>query len=661
MNIIICIALLQAPVAADLPIQQVPIGERRIPMVTSSNTQPHPLFVIEQLLRSGDVVRASDLLLAVTRQLDGRLMAPPGGWLAPRRWGRLGAPEEILARWLHQLRQAPDCDLSLLALPTPTPPAFQPLPDAHRALDHAIERNELPRAWQMMQTLLARGDPILDSSAARAVVRALPTIVAPSPLVHPERPRTQRLRLALRIPLDPNGEVAPPQQNAHDVGSHTHRRLPQYVPSFPLVDEGAARQAIVVTGTRLHSIALDAEARSLWTYPFHASTDAVKPSLVHLPVWPLAVDGMLVVPGRTNATATPKPSLRGGRWPVCWLRWRALVHSALPQPPRAPQPTTGGLQRVFDDAALRGTIVAPPVVHGEQVFLLVATGWTECSLELVCASKLDGQVSWRRPLGSQQHHWHSSRDLRTLLPVAQLLLFGGDVIVSTGRGWLARVSAADGRYRGVLFYESWGYAGLPFKPLLSVGNTELRTLPQPEVRPPSPIWVSGTRLFLLPDDSQHVLAIDLARWQVAWAHGPVSRFSTLFPATDDTLVLVDGQSKVGSNLVTTRFLDATTGRVVHENPWQLPAPASAEAPLFAGPPLLVGRTLVAPTPSGLASVTLEALRSDAPTITSLTEWPVGSTGGAITPLPNGRWLTITPGTSPQDPPAIELYVEEKRE
>ncbi|MEM7166833.1 MAG: hypothetical protein AAF581_15325 [Planctomycetota bacterium] len=646
----------------ELPTQNLAIGDRQLPVIATTPSEPHPLTEIEQHLRAGRYVQGAELLRDFVPSCGGRLLAPPGNWLAPRRWGRLGAPDEVLREWFDTLRTDPAIELPLFVIPENlaqtrndvAPILWHPglRSELRRERDLALESNDIGAAWRLTRSLQPeRTQPSpVEATLLAAITQALPT----SPLVHAFQPLPQSLELALRIPLSTTSEVATPQSNAHGAPPGRHRKPPQYVPTYPLIVDDTA---VIVTGMRARGIAIGTEPRVAWDQQLATMTEGLQPALVHVPIAPQALAEFLLIPARTTATATPRPSPRAARWPRSWLQWRALLR----QPPRPPVATAGPLQQLFDAATRHGTVVAQPLQTRGRVYLLVAAGWQQCTLHLLCGDAGTGRLLWTRKLGATQHQWHSSRDLRTLLPTGQLLRYGDDIIVSTGRGFLSRVDATTGSYRGVILYESWGYAGLPFTQQLSVGNVELRTLPRPAVRPPSPILLdtaTGTPLLtLLPDDSQHVLAIDLAAWNVHWAHGPVQRFATLFPAGAREVLILDGDASAGARHAPARFVDRSSGRVVHESGLALPASPQENAALLNGPPLLVGATVVVSTPTGIGHVPLAALRRDAAPAITLCSWPRGSRGGCLAPLPNGQWLAITAGTTDEEPAAIEIYQE----
>ncbi|MGE3163607.1 MAG: hypothetical protein AB7O52_01735 [Planctomycetota bacterium] len=660
----------------------------RIPCVFAPAHLGHPLRLVEDLLATDDVTGVRLALERTLRGLDGRLLPPldePELW---RPWARVPAPSEVLRSWQRALPTGKRVEIALANVgpPTSTSSETDPVlwhaaaqPAARAQFDRAIEAAQWGRALRLLEAIPRDAvSPALETQVlthARAATRVDRLAQLATDRADAQLPKV--LNLQLSVPLDPERELRPTSDHPEGVRGRIGYRPAPAATVLPLVGGG---ELIFVVGPRALAIATDAPARILWDRA-RLQEGASAPGLTHAPASPVPIPGGFMAPERGVAPENPlliPPSHRGlGQW----TSWRAYRY----EPGRPATPTRDASARFLDDVRTAGSICAPPWVDGEIVAVLTARGWDQLEIKLHAGSARSGSLLWTRSLGVVERPWLAANDLRSLVPVGHLERIGDDLVATPGVGWIARVDARTGEYRGVLLYERLDPESEPSQPVHTIDRTRFRELPAPSSRPGGQRqWVSSVAerplYVVLPADGSHVLAIDLVRWQVSWAHGPVGPETQLLAERDGRCVLVDPRVAIGESHLGARWIDGATGRLDAELRLDLESPhrptsesaavraadpksgadLAANAPILSGLPTATAHQLWVPCRQQLLAWNWEHLEAhgDGGSVRPdhAVDWPPGSVGGTAMPLTGGGIVCFSRGFAREGTsPVIEVF------
>ncbi|MFQ5655299.1 MAG: hypothetical protein ACE5GW_11290 [Planctomycetota bacterium] len=664
------------------------LGPVRLPFYLPTWAEKDPLSTVGARLGADDRVGAADLLARLLAAREGRLLLPPGGVPRRGRVVRIGPPGEIFREWLatsaawgNWLPMAPEDapDVSL-PLDSTSPLLWHPeaLERARRRLEEALEAGRFPEAWLLLTRRGLReglAPPLrrwleesrLGRSPSGPWRSGFPGQEASSPS-RPAEPRSLRLLYRISLPFRPTPLDPGSRHLAKRIGT---RRTPLGA-IYPLVGPDSL---LLATGAEVFELSTHPPFLRCWEIRGdEVGASGSHPELLVVPVRPAASGETLAISFRTprkehrstmNVLFDPPPLKDSG--------WSRIVLLGGAAPREEPLPLRWQMELWREGY----TSLGPPRIDGDRIIIAAARGWREVELVLFAFAMGDGSLIWRRHLGTVPRHWHSNSDLRGVVPEATIVTHGGDLIVVHGAGWLARVAADSGEYRGAIIYSRYSLDRLPHPSAPTLAGDRFRVLPAPRPRYSGPPLVlpaapeGRAALIVLPPDARELLAVDLERWQILWTH-PVKPQTRLLGAHAGRLLLLDAGIPAGKKTLDLRSIDATTGRVL-EDGWQTlevagepqePAPArrgdrgsrgsprgsgvggeppqdTRLAPLLTGVPRLVGDALWVPGTGGLEIWTLPRRGGGPPD--RVLPWPRTSRGGTPIPLGEGRIALLRRG------------------
>ncbi|MFN0059248.1 MAG: hypothetical protein ACKVX7_12380 [Planctomycetota bacterium] len=669
------------------PIRSQPLRGLELPFYDPAWGEGRPLELLAQALADDDDVRALDMLTRIIAELDGALMVPPPPPDARqldvdcRDTLRVPPSHEVLAAWVARLSPIARERLATLSrrLPADAKPvragsACLWLPElraeAIERLELAIENADTEAAW-----LIASALHPIDDAALGFIARPQTTVATayspwtntfPRPDALSDAPRSlltaRSLRLETKIPVplatyaadesifssqsdDPNKRRD--RGFVHKLDALSRETPPNAI--YPLL---GTNEVLFAAGSEVFAIDTESDYKRLWTV-FAGAQGRPKPSedLIYTPSTPIASSGYQVLLFRTER---PEDNLRGCLYaevvsaPSSDLSI-GFNHAYIFRSTTGRQPPT--LVAYVKSLPPDSTICAPPLIANERLYLLAVRGLVHQELTLYCLRLTDGGIEWQRRLVNIKREWLASEDAHTLVPEARLAAVLGDIIVITGVGWVARVGADVGDYRGGLVYSRHDERDLPHVES-GVNRYKLRKLPRPRLRYPGPDLVLSrdkrSPLFVfLASDARDLIAMDLERFTVEWAHAAEPQCQLLGQVGDellllDTTIAADGKEVRLRSVYTNGLLAADPQQIILDSPeLNYTAGNRARAPVLMGVPKLIGRELWIPTVRGLE---IRALGFDAPTSApNILPWPTTADGGTPYLLPNGKLLTITRG------------------
>lgn len=659
-----------------LPAATLERGNLHLAGVGTSITHPHPLEALSELLAAGRLSQAQQALDGLLVGLDGRLLLPRAGLESTGPWARAPSAAVQLAEWARTESLRTTRFEARVSSDAPNlPPSLHPVlwhpaqrDEAQAIFWRHVEAGRLSEAHRLQMTRTDLQVP----SAVTAWLRGALIADLPRPdIPHPDLPSTWHV--VARFALGPAAPLRVPEEL--DVPA------PNPGPALVSALRTGGGRALLSLGDglwQLDGTPADGTPEDRASHPPEASqaprlhrilepSDPPRTGPRHQVLAPVAVADWILVPARGMRPEAPYEftgvDQRGGGW-VDWRLWRRGIDGML-------QPRRTGAQRFLDTCQQRGSIIAPPCIDQQldQIAVLVVEGFEVLRVSLHAASLSRGEPRWSRPIGEFACPWHSARDLRTLLPTGALVRAGTRYLAAPGLGWIAEVEVFDGALGGLIFYDTVDPSEQPSESLFSLGATRFRTLPAPRPEPyPSPRGVRGAEgrplLVLRPADSTHLLAVDLERGRLAWAHGPLPAGATLVPEAGELLVFEEQ-----GNEWQLRWLEPETGRVACE----LSYPGSPPA---WGPPLRTASGLAIPTERGVFIGTLPGSvhgasgtraagtaipEGCAPIPLSCLPWPARVTGGTLAGLSHERWLVLERGNPALDLPVAAVVLAPGRE
>ncbi len=668
------LALLAPPATADAPAQhrrEISLGDVRIPFYLPAWAGEHPLDPIEALMESGRPEEAADMLERMEEELAGNLL-PPQGQLGRGAETRAGSSDEVLARWARG-RAARGVPLPRFSMRSAEPlGGASPLlwhPDggalAQSRLELALERGDLDLALRLVW---CANRPSLPPELRRLVEIHAARGLEPAPPVEngtawrstrqPPSPEGFALPRELRrvfAPLDLGQTPAPcdPADLPESLGERSPRRMP-LPPLHALVNDAALWLPTGSAGLRIRHRGTAELEQVLVLAPSRF------PQMRQVAGIPIAAGEWILASARTGeperaSTIDYTPIDQVSEPRLVFQRPILIRSDGSSAESVASVPGLGEIDAAWN-------LAGAPLFHEGVAYLPLCRGWHEVEMAIAALDLYEGALDWQRRLGVASIHWHSKHDLEALLPALELLAFGGDLVIVTPLGFLARLDRRTGENRGVLSYprrEPAPATGAEIR----VGGSRYRTRPAPRIRAPGPVVYlprgasAPPLLVLLPPDSRALLGLDLEAWSLAWRH-ELSALTQLLGESAGEILLLDAEIPRGGREVELRRIDPATGRLL-STPERLllgspPArPPIGEAPesspLLTGVPRLAGREVWVP-----ARTALEVFRLDRGALPKqpraggrppdlVLPWPEGCTGGTPIPLPGGRLALIGRG------------------
>lgn len=664
--------------------QTLAVGAAQVPCLGPGIAGRHPLAQIRDQIVAGDLENAVAELETFLSSLDGWLLLPPSGATTTSGWQSVLPVTRVLRDWLDSLpegaaalpldRLVPSRSAQKRASLTklsPTDPVYwhpEALPWAQERFERALEAHHLEEALRLLsspQTVACAPElrGFLRSQLVPSGPAAAHSAAAPHQLGDYVLPEQLQLRYQIAIDV---GHVKPTPQHPEGLRGRVRTRVGPTSLITPLV---TPETAVFVAGPKALGVSLAPSPRLQWELEVHPK-GAAGAALLHRTTSPTTVGSWLALPSRTASGQDPGRIGASHRDSVGWETWRLFET----KPGLPPQPLAHPAAEFLARHSAHETVIAPPLLVRDQIFLLTVRGWNELRIQLHAGNVLSGNTLWSRRLGSVDRPWHSVNDLRTLLPSGQLLSFAGEIIAVPGTGWVSRIDAVSGTHVAAFFYPTLTWEELPYQPVLTVDRTRFRELPVPRVRL-CHSWIASSdaanafggaaHLIALPSDSESVFSLNLENWRLSWAHGPVGRGASMLGAIDGELLLVDPEVPCGSQQLTVRRLDETTGRVLAHHDLEIVAPEDQpratqeqdrDAPLIVGLPTVTQSALWVPTAWGIQSWNWDSLGGGVNAPNTFLVWPAGSQGGTLVPLPDGRILTVSSGFVGQGTPAmIEVF------
>lgn len=179
-----------------------------------------------------------------------------------------------------------------------------------------------------------------------------------------------------------------------------------------------------------------------------------------------------------------------------------------------------------------------PVVADDRVYVAAARSHPEDELVVVCFDGSTGQIVWRRRVAAMLH---SIPEQFNLLGHRLLTLGDGRLFLETGSGAIASLDTETGRILWVTTYESQNQDETPFQ----FSDTLRHGL--------TPCVYSEGLVYVAPDDSDRVMALEAASGQIVWSRPLSDRILHVLGVQQGKLILS------GRNLWA---LNASTGEFV---------------------------------------------------------------------------------------------------
>jgi hypothetical protein len=620
--------------------EEAGIPATRIPVARPPWIDGDPLEVVRGLLADGDGSEARTVLL---RFLDerGPLLVPPGEHRTGAR--EISPPWQILRGWFLSLSDEQRSRLRFPAglvkrtLEAAPIDAASPLiwldgleELALRRLQDAIESGDRGTA-----RLLLRRESLGDElhEQLREWVLAPPR---EEPIDLPLLPEGRlSLEAVYPLDLDPN-----PNDRTGTIATPTHRRVP-LADLTPAVQDSLA--LLPARGGPL-AVSLRAPHGVLWRVPASHPTPEGGAEPLRDTSWTARVgEDCLLLPTRTPRTEYRTTS----EWIYEEHEWSDRGWTA---PTIVTRESGGGpTLRPAPDWALEGfTIGGVPHVSSSQVLWLATRGFIEVETWVLALDPRDGRELWRTQLAVRTLPWHASSDLSDLLPAGSLLRHRDEVFAIARGGLVARLGLAEGDLRGIHLVPR--HLRTPQKGDLA--RYKIGKVAALRLRPEAAAWVSRDRegeerLIALPPDGARIVALDLDRWELDWAH-PAPPLATLHRGEDAVPWVIDLTTPVGEGTIRAWSLDPRTGALRDSVPVELEipgasprrrsrrgggAPARPEdlAPIVGGSPTLVKGGIAVPVARGWAIWSRTPLTGGPPD--RLLPWPEGAVGGTVTLLP----------------------------
>lgn len=660
----------------------------RIPCVFAPARLEHPLQIVDALIDIRDTAGASAALRRTLESLSGRLLPPIETTNISRPWARVPPPSEVLRGWQRQNSRILDLEFTPWARGTESSYAAETHPvmwhrdaqlGAIAAFERAVEAAEWGRAWRLLETIPRERVPARLEALIASGARTWSPIGALRP------PATEQLAARvpkslerrLSVPMDRDRDLRPQPDHPSGLRTRVNYRLSPGGSVFPLI---GSHEVVFAVGPRVLAIDPRPPARILWdTRPSEETAPAS--ALTHRPSGPIAIPGGFLAPERRMLAENPLLIPTSHRGVTGWTSWRGY-RLIFEQPPA---PMHNGVTRFLNTVRAAGNVIAAPWVDPEVVAVLTVEGWEELEFKLHAGSSETGTPLWVRSLGSAERPWLAANDLRSLLPPGHIDRVGDDLIVTPGSGWLARVDRKTGDYRGVLFYERIDEEAEPSQPVHTFERTRFREVTAPGSRPVGArSWVSSPEdrplYVVLPADGSHLLGIDVARWQVQWAHGPIGPEAQLVTVRGGRCFVLDLQVPTSATTVRGAWVDGATGRLegvcdlTLTGPGRAPNsdesdsdrdessprdPVAADDPILSGSPIATAEQLWIPGRTALMA--WDWARLDHPDDRAMapqyaTTWPAGSVGGTTLPLDGGALICFSRGFVREGTgPVIEVF------
>lgn len=661
--------------------RRLPIGPVTLPFYAPSwlGGDGWPRF--DEVLAEDDRVGLRSMLERLVGELDGNAIAPS----EPERsttgeWIRVPPPHELLADWWR--RTVPDdfvvpdgwIDSQVDAPRSTSPVLWLPATrgELRTWLELAWEAARVDDLWLVRCGLEISGGRLpapldgseLDAwlSKARGATRASAN-ESPWRSTFPSQQSDRNAELegdrlyleaSLPIELAPTPSLAASRYSERRLGDGEVRRTP-LDSIYPLVSDDAV---VLGTGSEAIGISLQPPFGITWSVRSHELGFARSwPALLLPSIVPVAWKDRLIINFRTSReehkNGLTNYLIAGGQEQL-ELPYHRPFEVQLQSSDRGT--STIAHRRLHSALPDDATPCGPPLVRGDRVYLPYFQGFREVELHVIAHDLVRDETLWDRFVGAYEVDWLCDRDLRNYLPEVFLDEYAGELLVHTNQGFLFRLGAARGDWRGAFCYPRHELEELFVGVHATYRGLRMQGLPDPRPRYPgpsllldrgaerAPLWV------VLPADARHVIAIDLARWELAWTQ-PVPRQTQLLGGDQNEILLLDNDIAVGEHELELRRLDPNTGRHRELRPLSLacreskrlggkPDPAG---PLLRGVPRKVGSEIWVPTLRGLEVFDATARGTEPLEPARVWKWPDGAVGGTTIPLGPGRLLTVHRG------------------
>lgn len=670
-----------SPTPSEPTTRRLPVGPMTLPFYSPSwlGGDGWPRF--DEVLAEGDRVGLRSMLERLVGELDGDAIAPPESERASTaEWIRIPPPHELLANWW---RTAVPGDFVVpegwidgqVEAPRSTSPVLW-MPAARDGLSAWIELaweaarvDDLWLVWRTLESPGSKlpasiGDGRLDAwlRGARGSTREVTPESRWRSTFPRQRPEERaglsgdRLYLEASLPIElaPTPSLAANRYSERRLGDEGIRRTPLDA-IYPLVGEDT-----VVLGTGSEAIGVSLEPPFAITWSLRSRELGYPrswPALLLHSIVPVAWKDRLIINFRSSReehkNGLTNYLIAGGQEQL-QLPYHRPFELELES---SESGTTTHVHRHLDGALPDdATPCGPPLVRGDRIYLAYFQGFREVELHVLAYDLAGNSALWDRFVGAYEVDWLCDRDLRNYLPEVFLDEYAGELLVHTNQGFLFRLGSDRGDWRGAFCYPRHELEELFVGVHATYRGLRMQGLPDPRPRYPgpslilergagrAPLWV------VLPADARHVIAIDLARWELAWTQ-PVPRQTQLLGGDANEILLLDNDIAVGSHELELRRLDPETGRhrelrslvLACRESKRLGGEPDPAGPLLRGVPRRVGGELWVPTLRGLEVFDLTASGTEPLEPTRVWKWPDGAVGGTAIPLGPGRLLTVHRG------------------